>query len=93
MPGSGARFSNAFFRSSELQSALEKIMRMIVPSIVVLSTAAFVACAVTPAAAAKRSRAECVKLAAQKGYTIAGSRAEAANKRSFIRACMEGSQS
>jgi hypothetical protein len=65
-------------------------MRFIAPAILVLSTAAFIACAVTPAAAAKRSREECMKLAAEKGYTIAGSRAEATAKRSFIRSCMDG---
>jgi hypothetical protein len=65
-------------------------MKTITRAILVLSAAAFVAVSLNPAAAAKRSREECMKMAAAKGYTIAGSRAEAANKRSFIRACMDG---
>jgi hypothetical protein len=60
--------------------------------ILVLSAFALIAASVTPAAAAKKTRDECMQLASQRGFNGSGDRTQAAAKRNFVVACMQGKQ-
>jgi hypothetical protein len=48
---------------------------------------------VTPAAAAKKTRDECMQLASQRGFNGSGDKTQAATKRAFVISCMQGKQS
>jgi len=59
---------------------------------VILSFSAFLifTSSITPAAAAKKSREECMQLAEQRGFSDMGGRG--GPKRAFVAACMQGKQ-
>jgi hypothetical protein len=60
--------------------------------ILALSMFALVTASVTPAAAAKKTRDECMVLASQRGFTTGGDKMQVAAKRTFVFSCMQGKQ-
>ncbi len=58
----------------------------------VFSAFALIAASVAPAAAAKKTRDECMQLASQRGFNGSGDKTQAATKRAFVISCMQGKQ-
>ena len=60
--------------------------------ILAVLAAALVAATVVPAAAAKKTRDECMQLASQRGFNQVSTKADADAKRAFVVSCMQGKQ-
>jgi hypothetical protein len=72
---------------------LREVVMRIEIGILVFSALALVAASVTPAAAAaKKTRDQCMQLASQRGFNGSGDRTQAAAKRTFVVSCMQGKQ-
>ena len=59
-------------------------------AILTLSAFALALTSVNPAAAAKKTRDECMQLASQRGFNGSGNKAQGDAKRAFVGACMQG---
>jgi hypothetical protein len=74
-------------------SKLGEVIMKIGIGIVGFSLLALVAASLAPAAAAaKKTRDECMQLASQRGFNGSGDRTQASAKRDFVISCMQGKQ-